>query len=460
MRRCTSTSNRRRLLGTTLAWRSGRSFRRAQGARDRLGDPFPESIRASVIGSEEPQYALLTLLSRWCAQSALPVCLLIDEIDSLVGDPLISVLRQLRGGYDQRPDRFPQSILLCGVRDVRDYRLHTGGEIVTGGSAFNIAVESLTLGNFSWDEIRALYEQHTAETGQRFDDEVYPLVWELTQGQPWLVNALAYEVCSKLELDRSRPVTCELILQAKESLIQRRVTHLDQLVDKLKEPRVRRVIEPIVQSDSAGLLVANDGDEQYVIDLGLVRRGPNGFEISNGIYREVIPRQLNFRMQMSFEPQQRTEWYTGSGGLLDMRKLLEAFQQFFRENSEIWLRGYEYPEAGPQLILQAFFQRIVNGGGRIDREYGLGRKRTDLLIQWNYPGGVQRVVIEIKMVRGTVEKTISEGLRQIAEYMDRTGSSDGHLILFNRQPDVSWDEKIFSKEAFAPDGRRVMVWGA
>jgi hypothetical protein len=68
----------------------------------------------------------------------------LDEIDTLVGDTLISVLRQLCSGYPMRPGMFPQSIILCGVRDVRDYRLHSGNgkAMITGGSAFNIKAES------------------------------------------------------------------------------------------------------------------------------------------------------------------------------------------------------------------------------------------------------------------------------------------------------------------------------
>ena len=92
--------------------------------------------------------------------------LLIDEIDALVGDTLLSVLRQLRSGYDQRPAAFPHSIILCGVRDVRDYRIHSTAEnrLVLGGSAFNIKAKSLRLGNFSEQEVRALLGQHTAAT--------------------------------------------------------------------------------------------------------------------------------------------------------------------------------------------------------------------------------------------------------------------------------------------------------
>jgi hypothetical protein len=136
----------------------------------------------------------------------------------------------LRSGYYSRPSGFPQSIILCGVRDVRDYRIEAEKQVVAGGSAFNIKDESLRLGDFSPEEIETLYRQHTAETGQPFDDGVWPLVWELTAGQPWLVNALAYEACFRQPdgKDRSRPVTVELIEWAKEVLILRRDTHLYQ----------------------------------------------------------------------------------------------------------------------------------------------------------------------------------------------------------------------------------------
>ena len=94
-----------------------------------------------------------------------PLVLLVDEIDSLVGDTLLSVLRQLRAGYEQRPDEFPQSLVLCGVRDIRDYRIRSSaGEIIAGGSPFNVAAKSLRMGDFTEAETRALVAQHTEET--------------------------------------------------------------------------------------------------------------------------------------------------------------------------------------------------------------------------------------------------------------------------------------------------------
>ncbi|MBQ4406532.1 MAG: ATP-binding protein, partial [Bacteroidales bacterium] len=176
-----------------------------------------------------------------------PFILFLDEIDALVGDSLVSVLRQLRAGYDQRPAMFPQSVILCGVRDVRDYRITLSNqEIITGGSAFNIKAESLRMGNFSKEEIRALYQQHTDATGQEFDEACFPMIWKATEGQPWLVNALAYEVTFKMaeNRDRSIKIIPEMIYKAQEQIIYRRDTHIDALIDKLKEPRVRRIIQP------------------------------------------------------------------------------------------------------------------------------------------------------------------------------------------------------------------------
>src|SRR5262249_1015095 len=160
---------------------------------------------------------------------------------SLVGDTLISILRQLRARYPMRPQSFPQSVCLIGVRDVRDYRIFSDAQqtYILGGSAFNIKAESLTLSNFSQADVRTLLLQDTQEAGQIFTDEAIEYVFYLTQGQPWLVNALAYQACFRDVLDRSRPITKEVIERSKETLILRRDTHIDVLVDRLGEPRVR-----------------------------------------------------------------------------------------------------------------------------------------------------------------------------------------------------------------------------
>ncbi|HMX27753.1 MAG TPA: ATP-binding protein, partial [Blastocatellia bacterium] len=423
-----------------------------------LKDSLPDDRMSEILNQAGGQNALGRLLAEWAQADPRPLVLMLDEVDALIGDTLISLLRQIRGGYDKRPTAFPQSIILCGVRDVRDYRIHSSAtkEIITGGSAFNIKAESLRLGNFSPEEVRKLYEQHTTETGQVFEEDVFPLVWELTAGQPWLVNALAYQATYNIKemRDRSRPITVAVIQQAKEELILRRDTHLDQLADKLLEERVRRVIEPILAGEEDAPQIP-ESDITYVRDLGLIGL-TKPLAIANGIYREIIPRELTWATQEVLV--QDTAWYVAPDGRIEMSKLLTAFQQFFRENSEHWVERFEYKEAGPQLLLQAFLQRIINGGGRIEREYGLGRKRTDLLVLWSQAGGVQRIVLELKVGNGQSERLVGEALQQTAGYMDRCGAEEGHLVIFDRSPAKSWDEKIFHRlESHA--GRSIQIWG-
>ena len=218
------------------------------------GDGFLDTVWPDIL-ERFGAGALGAALTRWCMAESRPVVLLVDEIDALIGDTLIAVLRQLRAGYDQRPDGFPQSVILCGVRDVRDYRIHSSAEktVVTGGSAFNVKAKSLRIGDFTEGEVRALLGQHTADTGQSFAEEALRAVWELTAGQPWLVNALAQATCFDNEAgrDRGRAITAEAIHDAREQLILRRETHLDQLTDKLQEERVRRVIGPVLSGGEA-----------------------------------------------------------------------------------------------------------------------------------------------------------------------------------------------------------------
>lgn len=278
------------------------------------------------------------MLQQWARLSGKPTVLLLDEVDALVGDTLISLLRQIRAGYAQRPEFFPQSIVLCGVRDVRDYRLYQdGAEVIAGGSAFNIKAESLRMGNFTRAETQALWLQHSEATGQVFAPEIFDQLWPDTEGQPWLVNALGHEVTwkNKAARERSRPISLADYQQARERLIDSRATHLDQLSDKLREPRVHSVVSAIV-----------------------------------GIF---------------------LEWPT-------------------------------------------------------DPQQGMY-------------GPLQRVVIELKIQRGSLDSLLATGLEQTVDYSTRVGADEAHLLIFNRNPDVPWDQRIWQRREQCA-GWEVGVWGA
>ena len=431
-------------------------------AETMLQDGFVSQGMIAILGKYGGHAALNIALSRWARASEKPVVLLLDEVDALQGDSLISVLRQLRAGYDERPDGFPLSVILCGVRDVRDYRIHSSsdGEGVSGGSAFNVKAKSLRLGDFKENEMRSLLDQHTAETGQEFQSDAIERLWELTLGQPWLVNALAFEACfgQRAGRDRNRSIGVAAIEKAKETLILSRATHLDQLAAKLSEGRVRRVIEPVLEGNVEP--ACSEEDLDYVRDLGLIALGVP-VQIANPIYREVIPRQLTSVLQGRLVGVIQPKSYIRPNGALDLVRLMRRFQAFFREHSEHWVHRFGYREAGPQLILQAFLQRLVNSGGRIEREYGVGRLRTDLLIAWPRPGGREaRHVIECKVLRpGRGRNTVvTEGLAQTADYMQVRGADDGHLVVFDMRPGRSWSKRLFHIRESAQNAS-ISVWG-
>jgi type II secretory pathway predicted ATPase ExeA len=395
-----------------------------------------EYLDALISDRERATLNMLELgLARWAKNSSKPVVLFIDEIDSLIGDSLLSVLRQIRSGYNARSNGFPQSICLVGLRDVRDYRVWSkeAGVYIATASPFNIKARSFLLPNFSLEEVKNLYEQHTQETGQVFEKEAVMHAFYLTQGQPWLVNALANEAVSVVVKDRTQPITKEVIERAKETLIKRRDTHLDSLIDKLRDPRVYPIIDAIIEGATEVENFETD-NIQYISDLGLIKQ--DCMEIANPIYREIIPRELTIIISKGLaEKFVSRPGYIRQDGSLNMAALLEAFTEFYRENTAIWLEKFDYKESGPHLLLMAFLQRIINGGGTIQREYALGRGRVDILVLWQK----QRIVLELKVKHK--EKTLLEGLEQTAKYMDVAGSTEGHLLIFDRDTKKTWEEK-------------------
>jgi type II secretory pathway predicted ATPase ExeA len=353
-----------------------------------LGAP---AARAELL--DDPQTAILRYLRDLAARSVRPLVVLVDEADSLVGAAMVSLLTQLRHGYiARRKAPFPHSIALIGQRTVRDYVLSVDERRAISwlgtASPFNVSSEALTLTAFTRDDVVELLGQRTAEVGQRFEPDAAGAIFELSQGQPWLVNALADQIVRRDVRDPAVPVTAAHVHAAKETLILERRTHIDSLVAKLREPRVRRIIDA---------MLAGDGE-------------------------------------------------------LDMPKLMTAWQTFWRKDGHLAAEGFGYRESGAHLMLMAFLQRIVNGDGRVQREYGLGRGALDLMIEWRDA----RHAIEVKLRRGT--ETEADALEQVGRYLDHAGLDEGWLVMFDLRSTLPWTERL-SQRTIDADGKRVHVVG-
>ncbi|MDR1313243.1 MAG: ATP-binding protein [Deltaproteobacteria bacterium] len=189
------------------------------------------------------------LLRSLCQSLDRELVVFFDEADCIPEDPLVLFLAQIRTGYLARSvsesTKFPRSMALVGMRDISDYLYMVRPEAKSTGlaSPFNVKKKSLTLSNFSLEEINSLYSQHTAETGQFFEPTAVERAWYWTDGQPWLVNAIADDVVVRqFKKDYSKVITRKDIDQAAGFLILQKETHFDSLLERLKEPRVRSVI--------------------------------------------------------------------------------------------------------------------------------------------------------------------------------------------------------------------------
>jgi hypothetical protein len=415
--------------------------------------PWPDATPGSLLRAA---------LGAWAVRCPLPLVLFFDEIDALRGDSLIGVLAQLRDGFSSRPQDFPASVVLCGLRDVRDYKAAVGGDPSRLGtsSPFNVSVMSLRILDFTAEQVGQLYAQHTAETGQEFTAEAVDRAYCYTQGQPWLVNSLAREVIEEMRVLPPEPITAEHMDEAKERLILARATHLDSLAARLTEPRVRRIIEPLLAGDLPDVDTTYNDDVSYVQDLGLIAPG-NPVRVANPIYREVIVRVLGAGTETIITASPRR--FGLPDGRLNLKLVLTEFAAFWQEHADILVRGYAYHEVAPQLVFMAYLQRIVNGGGFIDREYGVGRGRIDLLVRKPYTDtagqpAMQREAIELKVWRPRQRDPLHAGLEQLDGYLSRLSLDTGTLVIFDRRPEtLSGELSTEISEIPTPSGRLVTL---
>jgi len=390
---------------------------------------FPEFTAQNTL----PELMLTDTLSRFSESVApKPLVILFDEVDVLEGDGMIRFLRVLRGGFATRGvGKFPVSIALVGMRDLKDY-------ITT----FNIKADSVMLTNFSKENIVRLFAQRTSETGQQITPEALDYVYEQSKGQPWIVNSLLKRATMRvLDEESTETVTVEHLTKARQQMIDARETHLEALAYRLDNPAVRYVMQALMSGVPDPRLADSEGF-RLCLDLGLVTIERGTPQVANPIYREVLARQMTFGPQLAM-PIPEWQWQLPDGNL-DMDKLLKEFQKFWRRNADVWEQKSDYSEAFPHLLLMAFLQRVLNGGGRIEREYAAGRGRMDLAVEYNK----KWFIIEIKLIHDyeTPQTVEEEGLEQIAGYRDKIdATAQSYLVIFDRRSkslQLPWEERI------------------
>ncbi|AKT40391.1 ATP-binding protein [Chondromyces crocatus] len=462
---------------------------------------LPPDLQPPPWPDAPPGERLAAALSAWAEASSRPLVLFLDELDALHDSTRLSILRQIRAGYPTRPAHFPHALVLVGLRDVREVgapqlpapseapastrtpQAHGSAGLLQPGNAgyypaasaafhpstsavapspgatnghalgspLHLETESISLRNFTRAEVAELFGQHTAETGQVFLPDATDRAFFLTQGQPWLVNALARLITEDLVPDPAEPITTAHVDEAKEQLLRRRDPHLDHRMAHLHEPRVRAILEPMLAGGMLGTV--SEDDVRYALDLGLTRMDPaGGLEVTSPIDREALVRALTYTRRASL-PHLPATWRTAEGRL-DKEALLRALLDFWRHHGEPLRAAAPYPEVAPHLVLMAFLHRVVEGRS-IEREYALGRGRMDLCVR----DGGETVAITIKVWRPEQKADpLPEGLHQLDAYLAGLGLDTGWLVLFDRRPSAPpLAERLGAAPITSPGGRRITL---
>ncbi len=225
-------------------------------------------------------------------------------------------------------------------------------------------------------------------------------------------------------------------------------THLDSLAERLREPRVRGVLAAMLAGSTLGALP--DDDVRFVQDLGLLVQTPEGgLAIANPIYAQVIPRVLASVSRASL-PSQAPAWLARDNRI-DPDALLAGFLSFWQQHGAGMLASAPYPEVAALLVTMAWLDRVANGGGRVDREYAIGRRRIDLCLSW----GSQRLACELKSWRAGQADPETEGLSQLDAYLAGLRLDAGWLVIFDQRGDAPVVPS--SVVTRSPGGRRVTV---
>jgi len=203
------------------------------------------------------------------------IVIFIDEFD---GIPLheiknfLTTLRKLYQDYKEETAKALYSVGLVGIRNIT--------QLTVGGvSPFNIA-DHVEIPPFTLNNIRDLYQQYTKETNQPFTEEAIQLIFEQTQGQPWLVNRLGTFLTKQIKPESTDSIEVDDVNKAIQSLLQEKNAHFDNLKEKVL--LYKETFNKINTQQMSFL--PDDEAQSWLYQYGLIKK-QNGFAvISNTIY--------------------------------------------------------------------------------------------------------------------------------------------------------------------------------
>ncbi|MCP4156944.1 MAG: hypothetical protein GY757_55035 [bacterium] len=370
------------------------------------------------------------------------IVIFIDEFDGIPLSELenfLTALRELYQKYKEVKQKALYSIGLVGIRNITKL-------IVGGISPFNIA-DQVKIPPFTPGNVTDLYSQYTGETNQPFTPEAVKRVHEETGGQPWLVNRLGTILTVDVKPGTVEPIENKDVNTAIQNLIQERNAHFENLYEKAllyKESFVEIVFDHVEYNP-------DDHDQTWLEQYGLIKQEGSNAVVANNIYKARYLKTFfkEVKAYREITPQE----YGLSGDLLDMERIILDFEQYITQigvsafyqkipapspggAESVKKETRPYEKTGQFLLTAWLYQFVRGGAGELRYEVVSGVGRMDVLL--TYRG--RRYIIETKINRRNLNRTLKDGITQVAnKYLASESADAGYLIVFDSKTPVGAD---------------------
>ena len=356
------------------------------------------------------------------------VCLVIDEIERFTEKYFDEFLHTIRTIYHKRENHNLKSVVLVGVANIV-------GVIQDNASPFNIA-DNLDVPYFTKEEVFELLGQHEAETNQKFDDQVKQKIYEITAGQPGLVNGFAYQL---VENNQDKELfTVDEYLRVENFYLRKAIDkNLENIKNKAKDKEYRSLLEDLLFNDEDVEYNIHDENTKFLHTQGIIDSDDNNnIKFWVPLYKKILHRFLSPKPNG-----EKHYFYKNSDPLflldqkdktIKLNELIKLFQEYVKERSLKYFMDRSedgtycrLKEAAAGYAFSTFIDSFVRSvGGTIYYESNCGLGRTDITISM-YD---KRYVIENKIFYDLIR--FFAGKKQVAYYAKSYNLNDGYYFVF------------------------------
>ena len=401
--------------------------------RKELMEPLMEVINRDSNSLKD----LFIRLSRMCRNSAQPIVLMIDEVDSASNNQVfIDFLAQLRSYYLAR-DEMPifHSVVLAGVYSIKNLKLKLRPESEHQyNSPWNIAADFEINMSFSTNQIATMLNEYEADhhTGmdiQAVADEIY----RYTSGYPVLVSFICKRIDERLCGSEAFQFPKDAwsgagVAEAVKNILKMSTPLFESMVKQLDQySELRTMLENIIYQ---GIKIPFSPDEKAVsmgLMFGFLAEKNGQVAIANRIFEMYL---MNFFMT---EEAAKSEVYLRGDrdrvgfirdNRLDMDLVLKKFVEYFHEICGD--KDEAFIEKNGRKFFLLYLKPIINGTGNYYIEAQTrDSRRTDLIV--DYLG--EQFIVELKIWHGNEYN--ARGEKQLTEYLEYFHKDKGYLLSFN-----------------------------